>query len=53
MLDFVLFEDNIYPVIKVSIEGYESELMISTEDLEIRAYYCGCRLYLYERTIDR
>ena len=34
MLDFILFEENIYPVRYVAIEGYESELMISTEDLE-------------------
>ena len=34
MLDFVLFEENIYPVRYVVIEGYVSELMISTEDLE-------------------
>ena len=34
MLDFILFEENIYPVRYVVIEGHESELMISTEDLE-------------------
>ena len=34
MLDFILFEESTYPVRYVAIKGYESELMISTEDLE-------------------
>jgi len=34
MLDFILFKGNTYPVRYVAIEGFESELMISTEDLE-------------------
>ena len=34
MLDFIIFEEDTYPVRYVAIEGCESELMISTEDLE-------------------
>ena len=34
MLDFIVFAENKYPTRKVAIEGYGSELMISTEDLE-------------------
>ena len=34
MLDFIVFAENKYPTRKVAIEGYESALMISTEDLE-------------------
>ena len=34
MLDFIIFEESTYPVRYVAIKGYESELMISTEDLE-------------------
>ena len=34
MLDFIVFAENKYPTRKVAIEGYESELTISTEDLE-------------------
>ena len=34
MLDFILFAENMYPARKVAIEGYGSELIISTEDLE-------------------
>ena len=34
MLDFIVFAENMYPTRKVAIEGYESELMISTENLE-------------------
>ena len=34
MLDFIIFEERTYPVRYVAIEGRESELMISTEDLE-------------------
>ena len=35
MLDFIVFAENKYPTRKVAIEGYESALMISTEDLEV------------------
>ena len=34
MLDFIVFAENKYPTRKVAIEGYGSELMISSEDLE-------------------
>ena len=34
MLDFIIFAENKYLTRKVAIEGYESALMISTEDLE-------------------
>ena len=34
MLDFIIFAENMYPARKVAIEGYGSELMISSEDLE-------------------
>ena len=34
MLDFTVFAENKYPIRKVAIEGYGSELMISSEDLE-------------------
>ena len=34
MLDFIVFAENKYPIRKVAIEGYGSELMISSEDLE-------------------
>ena len=34
MLDYIIFAENMYPARKVAIEGYESELTISTEDLE-------------------
>ena len=34
MLDFIIFEEGTYPVRYVAIEGRESALMISTEDLE-------------------
>ena len=34
MLDFIVFAENKYPTRKVAIEGYESALMISIEDLE-------------------
>jgi hypothetical protein len=34
VLDFIVFAENKYPIRKVAIEGYESALMISTEDLE-------------------
>lgn len=34
MLDFIVFAENKYPTREVAIEGYGSELMISTEDLE-------------------
>jgi hypothetical protein len=34
MLDYIIFAENMYPARKVAIEGYGSELMISTEDLE-------------------
>ncbi|MBR3246081.1 MAG: hypothetical protein IKF90_25830 [Parasporobacterium sp.] len=34
MLDFIVFAENKYPIRKIAIEGYESALMISTEDLE-------------------
>lgn len=34
MSDFILFAENKYPARKVAIVGYETELMISTEDLE-------------------
>ena len=34
MLDFIIFEEGTFPVRNVAIEGRESELMISTEDLE-------------------
>ena len=34
MLDFIIFEEGTYPVRYVAIEGRESELMISTENLE-------------------
>ena len=34
MLDFIVFAENKYPTRKVAIEGYGSERMISTEDLE-------------------
>ena len=34
MLDFIVFAENKYPARRVAIEGYGSELMISTEDLE-------------------
>ena len=34
MLDFIIFEESTYSVRYVAIEGRESELMISTEDLE-------------------
>ena len=34
MLDFIVFAENMYSARKVAIEGYESELTISTEDLE-------------------
>ena len=34
MLDFVIFAENMYLARKVTLEGYGSELMISTEDLE-------------------
>ena len=34
MLDFIIFAENMYSARKVAIAGYESELMISTEDLE-------------------
>ena len=34
MLDFIVFAENKYPTRKVAIVGYESALMISTEDLE-------------------
>ena len=34
MLDYIIFAENMYPTRKVAIEGYESELTISTEDLE-------------------
>ena len=34
MLDFIVFAENKYPTRKVAITGYESALMISTEDLE-------------------
>ena len=34
MLDFIVFAENRYLTRKVAIEGYESALMISTEDLE-------------------
>ena len=34
MLDFIVFAENKYPTRKVAIEGYESALMISAEDLE-------------------
>jgi len=35
MLDYIIFAENMYPARKVAIEGYGSELMISTEDLEV------------------
>jgi hypothetical protein len=34
MLDYIIFAENMYPARKVAIEGYGSELIISTEDLE-------------------
>ena len=34
MLDFIVFAENKYPIRKVAIEGYGSELIISSEDLE-------------------
>ena len=34
MLDYIIFAENMYSARKVAIEGYESELTISTEDLE-------------------
>ena len=34
MLDFIIFAENVYPARNVAIEGYGSELIISTEDLE-------------------
>ena len=34
MLDFIIFAENMYPARNVAIEGYGSELIISTEDLE-------------------
>ena len=34
MLDFVIFAENMYLARKVTLEGYGSELIISTEDLE-------------------
>ena len=34
MLDFIVSAENKYPIRKAAIEGYESELIISTEDLE-------------------
>ena len=34
MLDYIIFAENMYSARKVAIEGYESALMISTEDLE-------------------
>ena len=34
MLDYIIFAENMYPARKVAIEGYGSELTISTEDLE-------------------
>ena len=35
MLDYIIFAENMYPARKVAIEGYGSELIISTEDLEV------------------
>lgn len=34
MPELVIFEENIYPVRRIAIDSCESELMISTEDLE-------------------
>ena len=34
MLDYIIIAENMYPARKVAIEGYGSELIISTEDLE-------------------
>ena len=34
MSELIMFEENIYPVRRIAIDSCESELMISTEDLE-------------------
>ena len=34
MSELIMFEENIYPVRRIAIDSCESELMISTEELE-------------------
>ena len=52
MLDFIVFAENKYLARRVAIEGYGSELMISTDDLESVLISDGAYTSTEARLID-